>query len=96
MQNNFSSLKETAQTMHRIYVEVYNEKQWRSIMYEARTMFGSNWKTQPRVLRKLKYINHFYLESIKPVEVWFDVPDSKFAIWIAVKLAVRITKTGYK
>jgi len=82
MPKSLDSLKLTPESMHRIYFEVSTEKFWYLLMSEARSWFGKNWKTQPRVRRKFN-------KSITPVTIWFDVPDPKFGTWAAVKLAVR-------
>lgn len=83
MPTSLSSLETTPLDMHRIYFELHTIEAWYCVMSEARTWFGKNWKTQPRVKRKLeKY-------GTTSVTVWFDVPDPKFATWVSVKLAVR-------
>jgi hypothetical protein len=84
MPKSLDSLKITPESMHRIYFELSNEKSWYSLMAEARTWFGKNWRTQPRVKRKFqKYA------VVTSVTIWFEVPDPKFGTWVAVKLAVR-------
>ena len=84
MPKSLDSLKLTPESMHRIYFEVTTEKTWYALMSEARSWFGKNWKSQPRIKRKFnKYA------VVTPVTLWFDVPDPKFGTWAAVKLAVR-------
>lgn len=69
--------------MHRIYIEVSTVDTWYAIMKEARTWFGKDWRTQPRIKRKL-----LGFDTTTPVTVWFEVPDPRFGTWVAVKLAV--------
>jgi hypothetical protein len=47
-------------------------------------MYGTGWKSQSRVKRKLDNI----WGNQKSYPVWFDVPDESFASWISVKYAV--------
>ena len=57
---------------------------WYSIQREAKTLYGTGWKSQSRVKRKLD--NIWGNQTSYPV--WFDVPEQSFASWISVKYAV--------
>ena len=73
--------------MHRITFEVKSLEIWYKIMTEARAQFGKNWRAQPKTKRKL---SSWKLYDGAPVRVWFEVPDSTFATWCAVKLGVTV------
>jgi len=82
---SLDSLKTTATPMHRVLFLLKNTDQWYSVMKEARNLYGKNWRAQPHVKRRLDR-NRW---TQKPERVWFDVPDTNFASWCAVKLAVE-------
>jgi len=74
--------------MHRIWIDVNDIETWYKIIQEANQYFGHrNWKGQPRVKSKFRS----YLQT-SPYNIWFSVPDLKFASWIAIKLSVVVTK----
>jgi hypothetical protein len=84
--------------LHRIYVSIVTEEQWYGIMRECRSWFGKNWRTQPRVRRKLSE-NQRHRHNKPSVEVWFEVPDLRIATWISVKYSLQVAgedkhKTG--
>lgn len=83
------SLKVTAPIMHRVYFEVSSVDTWYAIMREARQLFGTNWRAQPRVKRRLEK-RQWYSERLHPPGevIWFEVPDLQFGTWIALKHAV--------
>jgi hypothetical protein len=85
MPESLDSLRTTPLVMHRIVFALNNSKQWYEIMREARSLYGKNWRCQPRVKRKLD--RHKYMAQAT-LPVWFEVPDSTFATWVAVKHAV--------
>lgn len=90
--SSLDSLKTTPLIMHRITFEMVDSTQWYTVMREARLMFGTNWRSQPRIKRRFdanRWLN-------KPVTVWFEVPDPAFASWIAVKHAVIATQAPGK
>lgn len=92
MSQSLDSLKTvTPLTMHRITFTIDNISQWYSIMKEARSQFGKNWRGQPKIKRKLAA-----WRVTGPVRVWFDVPDPTFATWCAVKLGVSATEAANK
>lgn len=82
---SIDSLKITPLPMHRITFLVKNTDQWYSLMKEARSLYGKNWRSQPHVKRRLE--RNRWMQ--KNDHVWFDVPDPSFASWCAVKLAVE-------
>ena len=84
---SLDSLNVTPLVMHRIWFRLHTVKEWYAIMKEARAMFGTNWRTQSRVKRRLEHISLWGI-SLQPVPVWFEVPDQTFATWVAVKHAV--------
>ena len=73
-------------TKHRFFVLIENEKQWYSVMSECRDWFGKDWQTQRNVRRKITGPG-----QLKPLQVWFDVPDPRWATWISTKLAVQVS-----
>ena len=81
---SLDSLKTTPLVMHRIIFQIADTKTWYAIMKEARSLYGKNWRSQPHAKRRLE--RHRWDKQVVPV--WFEVPDSAFATWIAVKHAV--------
>lgn len=79
--------------MHRIFLEIASVEMWYAVMREARTWFGKEWASQGHVKRKLERLK--YTDG-GPLCVWFDVPDTKFGTWVAVKLAVRVVDAPNK
>jgi hypothetical protein len=75
--------------LHRIYVSVSTEEQWYGIMQECRIWFGKNWRTQPRVKRKLTESQRYDCDR-PSVQVWFEVPDLRIATWISVKYSLQV------
>ena len=89
MPQSLDSLKlVTPLGMHRITFEVNDVGTWYKIMAEARAQFGKNWKGQPKVKRKLEA---WRPQGSGPIRVWFEVPDSSFLTWCAVKLGVVVS-----
>ena len=84
---SLDSLEITPLVMHRIWFRLHTVKEWYAIMKEARAMFGTNWRTQSRVKRRLEHTSLWGV-SLQPVLIWFEVPDQTFATWVAVKHAV--------
>lgn len=92
-----SLLKETTLVMHKIYFEVDNVAVWYAIVNEARQLFGSNWRGQSRVKRRLEKRDWYPQRNRpKPEIVWFEVPDPGFATWITVKYSVLVKINGTK
>ena len=81
------SLKVTTfQPLHRIYVSVRTKEQWYAVIRECRECFGTNWKAQAKVRRKLESFS-----ITKPITVWFDVPEKNFGSWVSIKLALEVS-----
>ena len=85
MSKSLNSLRTTPLAMHRIVFKIATTQAWYQIMTEARMQFGKNWRSQPRIKRKLLTWRPRTAETI---QVWFEVPDPAFATWCAVKLGV--------
>jgi hypothetical protein len=70
--------------LYRIYFLIHEVSVWYDIMREARIQFGNNWRSQPRIKKKL------LRQRWQPTNqtVWFEVPNPAFASWIGVKLGV--------
>ena len=81
-------LKVTTQDLHRFWFLLHSQEQWYAVMAECRQWFGTNWKSQPRVRRKLPTPSG---HNVPALAVWFDVPDIKFATWIAVKHSIQVS-----
>lgn len=75
--------------LNRFWFLIADEKQWYAIMKECRAWFGKNWKGMQKVRRKLQK-NHRWGSSHTPLAVWFEVPDPRFATWIAVKMSLQV------
>lgn len=69
--------------MHRVYMEIDDVRIWYKIIREANKLYGKNWRGQTGVKRRLTGSPEYF-----PHVIWFEVPDEKFATWIAVKYAV--------
>lgn len=69
--------------MHRFYVHLDTEEQWYKVIREANQWFGhKGWNGQGNVRRKL------VRPKLKPLEVWFEVPDLQFVTWLGVKYSL--------
>jgi hypothetical protein len=82
-------LKITTQELHRFWFSITTEKQWYDIMRECRNWFGKNWRGQGKIRRKLKQTSALRWNK-SSLQVWFEVPDPRFATWIAVKMSVQV------
>lgn len=89
MSKSFDPLKSTPPELHRFYISLHTTEQWYAVMRECRVWFGTQWRTQPKIRRRLEH------NCDNPVEVWFDVPDLKFGSWIALKLGVGVIDKGH-
>lgn len=76
--------------LNRIYVSLSTEQQWYAVMRECRTWFGKNWRTQGRVKRKLAENSRYTKAMRNSIQVWFEVPDLRFATWISVKMSLQV------
>jgi hypothetical protein len=92
MSESLNSLRVTPLPMHRIFVEIGSTEVWYKIIAEANREFGiRGWKGQSGAKRRLDRCNRMWPSALKTTErVWFDVPDEKFATWIAIKYAVTV------
>jgi len=92
MSESLNSLRVTPLPMHRIFVEIGSTEVWYKIIAEANREFGiRGWKGQSGAKRRLERCNRMWPSALKTTErVWFDVPDEKFATWIAIKYAVTV------
>jgi len=91
MSESLNSLKTTPLSMHRIWVEIGSTEVWYKIIAEANREFGiRGWRGQSGAKRRLDR-TCTWPSLIKTTQrVWFDVPDEKFATWIAIKYAVTV------
>lgn len=87
MSTQSDPLKTTAQELHRFWFAISSEQQWYAVMRECRTWFRANWRTMPKVRRKL---NARHVPRGHTVMVWFEVPDPRFATWVSVKLSLQV------
>ena len=92
MSKSINSLKVTPLPMHRIWMKIGSTEIWYKIIAEANREFGvRGWRGQSGVKRRLERNVGVWPEFIKPSTiVWFEVPDEKFATWIAIKYAVTV------
>jgi hypothetical protein len=72
--------------LHRFWFLISNQEQWYGIMRECRSWFGKEWRSMSKVRRKL---GSKHSPRPQTVPVWFDVPDPRFATWIAVKMSLQ-------
>lgn len=84
MSKSLNPLRTTTPDLHRFYVQLTTTEQWYAVMRECRAWFGTAWRTQPKVRRRLER------NFDNAVEAWFDVPDAQWATWIATKLALQV------
>lgn len=91
MSNLDDPLRQTAPALHRFYVKLADQPTWYAVMRETRRLYGANWRTQPKIRRKL------IIRTLAPVTpvvwAWFDVPDPVWISWIATKFAVEVRDT---
>lgn len=85
MSTQFDPLRTTTPGLHRFWFRIRTVDQWYTIMRECREWFGPQWKSQGKVRRKLTASHTI----VVPIWVWFDVPDPRFATWIATKMALE-------
>jgi hypothetical protein len=85
MSTSTDPLKTTTSGLHRFRVMVHSLDQWYAVIRECRSWFNKEWSCQGNVRKKL---NRNYRKE--PLAVWFDVPDPRWATWIATKLALQV------
>jgi uncharacterized protein (DUF924 family) len=88
MSTSIDPLRTTPLDLHRFWFSVSDRETWYAIIKECNQWFGKDWKCQRKILRKLSS-KHSKLR-LKPIEVWFDVPDIRFAVWVSVKYSVQV------
>ena len=88
MSKQSDPLKVTTQELHRFWFIISHVDQWYSIMRECRSWFGRDWRTMPKVRRKLDP-SRSRVRMVN-VPVWFEVPDPRFATWISVKMSLQV------
>lgn len=79
----------TDKLYYKFWFMITTEKQWYDIMRECRSWFGRDWKSMSKVRRKLSN-NRTPAPRYAPLPVWFEVPDPRFATWIAVKMSLQV------
>jgi hypothetical protein len=84
MSKSLNPLKKTTLDLHRFYVSLSTTEQWYAVMRECRAWFGTDWRTQPKIRRRLER------NFDNAVEAWFEVPNPEWSTWIATKLAVQV------
>jgi hypothetical protein len=95
MSESLNSLRVTPLPMHRIWMEIGSTKVWYKVIAEANREFGiRGWRSQSGVKRRLDRLslwpNGWPPGNRVTERVWFDVPDEKFATWIAIKYAITV------
>lgn len=87
MSKQLDPLGKTAPELHRFWFMVITHEQWYGIMRECRAWFGKDWRGMSKVRRKLGSKH-----SMRPlvIPVWFEVPDPRFATWVAVKMSLQV------
>ena len=88
MFESLDSLRATPLVMHRIQVQLNDVRTWYAVIRELNSTFGvGKWRGQNHVKRRLE---NLIWSPEQTMWVWFEVPDAKFATWLAVKLAVQV------
>lgn len=77
----------TEQSHHRFWFVLSSEKQWYDVMRECRSWFGRNWRGMSKVRRKFAPRAN---TRVTQIQVWFEVPDPRFATWISVKFSIQV------
>lgn len=95
MSTSIDPLKTTTQDLHRFWFSINSTEQWYNIIRECKSWFGKEWKGQGKVKRKLSRHGYNYSRQT-PVDVWFDVPDIRFATWISVKYSIIVYSDNKK
>lgn len=79
---------------YKFYFAVKTARQWYDIMAECRRLFGKEWACQRKIKRKIEKLK--WSGDSDRVDAWFEVPDSKFGVWIALKTGVVLIKEELK
>lgn len=73
----------------RFWFRISSVDQWYAIMRECRAWFGTNWRSESRVRKRLPMPGQ-KMPFQRSINVWFDVPDERFATWVSVKLSLQV------
>lgn len=84
MSKSLDPLRTTTPDLHRFYVNLRITDQWYTVMQECCVWFGTDWRTQPKIRRRLER------NFDNAVEAWFEVPNPEWSTWIATKLALQV------
>ena len=87
MSKQLDPLGKTAPELHRFWFMLSDQEQWYGVMHECQAWFGKGWRGMAKVRRKLGS-KHNPRPTV--VAVWFEVPDPRFATWIAVKMSLQV------
>jgi hypothetical protein len=87
MSKQFDPLRTTAPELHRFWFMVATLEQWYGIIRECRAWFGKDWRSMSKVRKK---ISPQYGRLGQALPVWFEVPDPRFATWVAVKMSLQV------
>ena len=87
MSTQSDPLETTAQELHRFWFAIATEEQWYAVMRECRVWFGRNWRGMSKVRRRLDTGRKARPTTI---QVWFDIPDPRFATWASVKFSLQV------
>lgn len=68
--------------MHKIYFEIRYIEQWYQIIKELRSWFGTEWKGQRGIRKKLNKS----MWSLESHTIWFFVPDLAFKTFMDLKI----------
>ena len=96
MSISLEPLKITALPLHRFWFKIHTAEQWYAVMHECHQLYGKNWRTKRNVLKHFKKTKNFpqniqqWVRRHMPHNIWFEVPDSNFATWIAVKYSIEV------
>ena len=90
MSKSLDPLGTTTPELHRFYINLETVPQWYAVMRECRHNFGTNWRTQSKVKRKLSRLG--WNVTGQRMWVWFEVPDPRFSSWVALKLATAVSQ----
>ena len=77
-------------TLYRFHFKLKTARQWYDIIAECRRLYNSSWSGQRKVKRKLEKLRSSGENAY--VDVWFEVPDSKFGTWVSLKTGATLTK----
>lgn len=97
MSMSMNPLEKTPQDLHRFWFKISTKEQWYALIHECRNTYGKNWRSKRHVLRNFKSVKNLgqalqqWMRYNSYHEVWFEVPDPKFATWVAVKFSIEVS-----